>query len=94
MPRARAVGAVTGGAGMMAGLDQVPLLPRDTAGGASGGRRTVPTADTGFFVFDAVWVQLGLQPAYYVYDTIMIRILDSVYTRTRPPARPRPTHTH
>ena len=49
---------------MMAGLDQVPLLPRDTAGGASGGRRTVPTADTGFFVFLRVWRQLELQHAW------------------------------
>ena len=42
VPRARAVGAVTGGAGMMAELDQVPLLPR---GGRWGERRASDGAD-------------------------------------------------
>ena len=42
MPRARAVGAVTGGAGMMAGLDQVPIWPR---GGRWGERRASDGAD-------------------------------------------------
>ena len=42
VPRARAVGAVTGGAGLMAELDQVPLWPR---GGRWGERRASDGAD-------------------------------------------------
>ena len=62
MPRARAVGAVTGGAGMMAELDQVPLWPR---GGRWGERRASDGADgpKAVFVFVPVLRQLGLQPA-------------------------------
>ena len=62
MPRARAVGAVTGGAGMMAELDQVPLWPR---GGRWGERRASDGADgrKRVFAFVPVWIELALQQA-------------------------------